>query len=275
MSNETFICYSRRDREFVDLLFKALEEAGFDSWLDRDDIAPASFWEQEVLVAIQACHNFVYVISPDSLISVYCNGELNHALALNKRIIPLVARPIDPSDVRPAIAELNWIWFDDFQEGLKNLILALEAPLGITWSERLDSRITVRQASGEKSFFLYRDQYCVGRSPSAEFAKAGLIRVRDRLVSRIHCTLLRRENRWFVVDGSLELNHRGNPISFKPSTNGLSVAGQPVGLLQFRPLVHGDILQLSQETAILYEEMMPERGNNFEDDDKDTQVDDR
>ncbi len=121
--------------------------------------------------------------------------------------------------------------------------------------------------------FLYRDQYRIGRSPSAEFAQAGLIRISgDRLVSRVHCTLLRREGRWFAVDGSVELNQRNNPVGFKPSMNGLAVRGQPVGLLQFAPLVHGDLMQLSGETSIVYEELVPELSSD-EADDRDTQAD--
>ncbi len=33
-----FISYSRLDREFVDRLIEALEQRGFDIWVDRKDI---------------------------------------------------------------------------------------------------------------------------------------------------------------------------------------------------------------------------------------------
>jgi hypothetical protein len=169
--NETFISYSRKDKEFVRAVIESLKQTGIDLWIDEADIPAAAVWKQEILVGIQFAHNFVYVISPDSVESEYCNLELDYALSLNKRIIPIVARLCN--NIRPAISELNWIFFDDFNEGIECLLELLDSPLGRTLGNRIDSQIRITDKLGQRTFPLYRNQYRIGRNPSAEFSEAG------------------------------------------------------------------------------------------------------
>ena len=63
--NETFICYARRDAAFVKRLLEALKTTGIDPWIDTEDIPAAAQWRQEVLIGIQFCYNFIYIISPN------------------------------------------------------------------------------------------------------------------------------------------------------------------------------------------------------------------
>lgn len=279
MPNETFISYSRRDAAFIEKLFNALKVNGIDSWLDKEDIPKASQWRQEILVGIQFCQNFVYAISPDSIMSDYCDMELDHALALNKRIIPIVVRePI--VGVRIAIAELNYIFFDDFDQGLASLLELLDSPLGATFGDRLDSQIRVVDRLGERTFPLYRNQYYVGRNPKGEFSSAGLFYIGDDSVSRHHATLIRKDGRWCAVDGQVEFSPKGNVVAYKPSTNGVYVermAGgkllskQKLRPLQLRPLIHDDIVRLSPETSFFYEEISPDHEyRRIEADDRET-----
>lgn len=266
MPNETFISYSRRDAAFIERLFQALKDNGIDAWLDKEDIPKASQWKQEILVGIQFCQNFIYAISPDTVMSDYCDMELDHALALNKRIIPIVVRePV--VGVRLAVAELNYIFFDDFDQGLSNLLELLDSPLGTTYGDRLDSQIRVVDRLGCRTFPLYRNQYYVGRNPRGPFSTAGLFYIGDESVSRHHATLLRKDGRWCVVDGQVEFNIRGKPTEYKPSANGVYVERMSGGKLmskhklrplQFRPLIHDDIVRLSPETSFIYEEISPD-----------------
>jgi hypothetical protein len=279
--NETFISYSRKDKEFVGTVVQSLQKTGIDLWIDEADIPAASIWKQEILVGIQFAHNFIYVISPDSIESEYCNLELDYALSLNKRIIPIVARLC--SDIRPAISELNWIFFDDFKEGIESLLELLDSPLGTTLGNRIDSQIRITDKLGQRTFPLYRNQYRIGRNPSAEFSEAGLFRLGDESVSRCHATLLRREGRWVIVDGLIKFNERGKPTSYNKSRNGVIVkrlsekgkllSSDPLRPMQLRPLSQGDVIVLTPDTSFIYEEISPD--NQFrliEGDDRDTLV---
>ena len=45
---DLFISYSRRNKELVTRIHRALEERGKDVWVDLEDIPPASEWEQDL-----------------------------------------------------------------------------------------------------------------------------------------------------------------------------------------------------------------------------------
>ena len=264
--NEAFISYSRKDKEFVQRIFDSLKATGIDPWMDADDIPPASKWKQEVLVAIQYCHNFVYAISPDSIVSEPCNMELDYALSLNKRIIPIVCR-LAPN-VRESVGELNCIFFEDFNSGLEQLLEILDSPLGQTYGDRLDSQIRITDKLGQRTFPLYRNKYLVGRNPTAEFSEAGILNIGDAAVSRCHCTLQRRDGRWLIIDGLIRFNERGKPVEYIKSSNGTVIkkfsekgrllSSDPLRPMQLRPLSHGDVIQLTTATSFLYEEVNPE-----------------
>ena len=76
-------------------LRSALEAAGWGVWVDEDDIPPAAEWRDELAAGIRTAHTFVFVLSPDSVASEYCQWELAQAVSLGKRLIPVVFRPVD------------------------------------------------------------------------------------------------------------------------------------------------------------------------------------
>lgn len=43
-SNEIFISYSRKDKEFVQALDASLRQLGYDPWVDWEDIQPTEDW---------------------------------------------------------------------------------------------------------------------------------------------------------------------------------------------------------------------------------------
>lgn len=262
--NESFISYSRSDSEFVQRLHESFSSLGIDPWIDWQDIPAASKWQQEILVGIQFAQNFIYVISPASIQSEYCNWELDQALSHNKRIIPIVAIECPPSSLRESIKELNWIFFRDFTKGLNDLVHVLDSPLGITYGDRLDSRIKISDPFGSRTFPLYRNQYRCGRNPTGSFAEAGLLRLGDSEVSRCHASFVRRNNIWHIVDGFIRFFDGDRIADYKASSNGIRISKLVDGRmipqeklkpLYLRPLSSDEVMQLSFNTSILYEEI--------------------
>ena len=97
---DLFISYARGDsRDFVARLSAALEERGQDTWVDLEDIPPASSWNEDLRAGIAASDSFCFVISPASVGSPHCRAELDHAVALGKRILPVICRSLE--DVSP------------------------------------------------------------------------------------------------------------------------------------------------------------------------------
>ncbi len=66
---DTFISYSRRDKEFVSGLCEALIQAKLKIWVDWNDIPSAEDWRQEIYRGIEASNNFVFIISSHSIAS--------------------------------------------------------------------------------------------------------------------------------------------------------------------------------------------------------------
>ncbi len=92
---DVFISYSRRDKDIVRRLYDALAAQKRDVWVDWEDIPPTAEWLKEVYAGIEAADTFICVLSPDSIASVICAREVEHAVTCKKRLIPIVVRDVD------------------------------------------------------------------------------------------------------------------------------------------------------------------------------------
>lgn len=84
-----FICYSRRDTATADALVKDLESAGFEVTIDRRDLPYGEKWQAEISDFIRLSDTVVWLISPSSISSDWCNWELGEVQRRRKRLIPI------------------------------------------------------------------------------------------------------------------------------------------------------------------------------------------
>lgn len=130
---DVFISYSRRDREFVQILHDALVASKFQAWIDWQDIAPTAEWWKEIEAGIEAAHTFLFVISKDSIASHYCRKEIEHAIQHGKRLIPILRRKdYTRTDIHPKLGQHQWITFqeeDDFDQAFDTLVQAINTDL--------------------------------------------------------------------------------------------------------------------------------------------------
>ncbi|MGN6170855.1 MAG: TIR domain-containing protein, partial [Solirubrobacteraceae bacterium] len=128
-------------------------------WVDVDGIRDGEVFPEALCRAIESSDAFVFVISPDSVRSSFCEEEVEHAAALNKRIVPLSPRPVTDEDLPREIRFRNWIpaGGDGELDGtVERLVTALDTDL--EW-ERQHSRVTVKalewdQSGRDRSFLL-------------------------------------------------------------------------------------------------------------------------
>jgi WD40 repeat protein len=106
---DVFLSYSRRDGEFVRGLVADLEARGKSVWLDTEGIEDAAVFPDAIRSAIEGSDTFLFVITPESAASAYCEQEVEHALALNKRLVPLLREPVADDALPEAIRIRNWI----------------------------------------------------------------------------------------------------------------------------------------------------------------------
>jgi tetratricopeptide (TPR) repeat protein len=108
-----FISYSRSDVVFVDRLEAALKERGIAPLIDRADIYAFEEWWKRIEGLIAGADTVVFVLSPHSIGSQVALKEVAYAETLNKRFAPIVFRAVDEAALPPALAKLNFIFFDD------------------------------------------------------------------------------------------------------------------------------------------------------------------
>jgi len=148
---DVFLSYSRRDSAFVRRLVAALENQGKDVWIDVDGIRDAEVFPDALRRAVESSDAFVFVITEDSVHSAFCKEEVQHAAALNKRIVPLARAPVDDAEIPPEVRFRNWIpatQESEFESAVDRIIVALDTDL--EW-EREHSRLTVKALEWEQS----------------------------------------------------------------------------------------------------------------------------
>lgn len=130
ISLDVFVSYSRADSDFARKLNDALQMQGKTTWFDQESIASGTDFQQEIYRGIENSDHFLFVISPNSIQSPYCADEVEYAQKLNKRIVTVLHRAVNPADLHPVLAKVQWIDFDpqkgDFPTHFKELIRTLD-----------------------------------------------------------------------------------------------------------------------------------------------------
>jgi len=127
---DVFIFYSRKDGEFVHQLWEAFKQHNKKPWLDQDNIPLTAKWREEIREGIEKADNFVFIISPDSVTSNACREEIEIAVQLHKRLIPILYRYTSSRTVHEALREIQFIPFgDDFESAFNTLIAALDTDI--------------------------------------------------------------------------------------------------------------------------------------------------
>jgi len=106
-----FISYSRDDLDFSDQLDKALGLYGFATTIDRHGISVGEDWKSRLGNLIRDSDTVAFVLSPSSAASEICSWEVEEAIRLGKRIIPVLCRPLEDVNPQQELADLNYVFF--------------------------------------------------------------------------------------------------------------------------------------------------------------------
>jgi WD40 repeat protein len=138
------ISYSRKDSAVARKLIEEFKSLDLEVWVDWEDIPPAAGWLEQIELGIEQSDAFIFLISPDSVLSEVCKVEVEHARKNHKRIIPIVVRDTETKSVMSAVRDLNWIFIreqDDLKEALEKVRIAIT--LNLEWVEE-HRRLQVR-----------------------------------------------------------------------------------------------------------------------------------
>lgn len=139
--SQVFISYSRVDDKFTDQLIDRIQQAFPDLKIWRDNghhgLVGGDNWWDEILHAIDESDIFIYVLSNESIQSLYCQAEFTEARRLRKRIITIQAR--DRTELTDALGDIQFI---DMKDGVDNpaslmrLNAAINKQLGLAKKSR-------------------------------------------------------------------------------------------------------------------------------------------
>ena len=110
---QVFLSYPTQERETMEKIRSSLRRESITVWTNSTDIQTGEAFEYAIDRGIEEADNFVYLLSPDSIDSTYCQKELELAVSLNKRIIPILVRETDPERVPSLLQTLQYIDLTD------------------------------------------------------------------------------------------------------------------------------------------------------------------
>jgi len=113
LMTQVFLAHAEEDSQVMDKIRKSLWRECFTVWTNKTDIQTGEAFEDAIERGIEQADNVVYLLSPDSLNSQYCQQELEYALLLNKRIIPILVRETPPERMPPVLRGLHYIDLTD------------------------------------------------------------------------------------------------------------------------------------------------------------------
>ena len=82
-----FVSYARVDKPYCIRIIETLH--AHEVWYDQRLYAGQDWWK-EILRRLDWCEVFIYLLSPDSVASLYCRRELEIALRLKRDVIPVL-----------------------------------------------------------------------------------------------------------------------------------------------------------------------------------------
>lgn len=157
-----FISYSRRDSsDFVDELNISLETCGFNCYFDKQDIASGEDWEMRLRSLISGADTTICIITEAWVNSTECVKELEIALDLGRRVIPVLKQEIDPARLPSALSRLQFVFFSGaghtYARGVASLVKALREDL--SWIRAQSRYLALAhdwQDSGKSEAYLLR-----------------------------------------------------------------------------------------------------------------------
>ena len=123
LMTQVFISYSERDREIMEKNRNSLRRESLTVWTNTTDIQTGEDFQSASDRGIEQTDNFVYLVSPDSVQSEYVRKELDYALSLHKRIIPVLVRETPADSLPKALQGVQYIDLTDNEEEEEDYVL--------------------------------------------------------------------------------------------------------------------------------------------------------
>jgi WD40 repeat protein len=98
--SKIFVSYAREDVDIAERIVDALAKNKFDTWIDWKSIPKGEKFEEEIYQGIENAEIFLFLLSPSSAQSEWCDKEIAYAVKNGKRIIPIFVGDKDVETVK-------------------------------------------------------------------------------------------------------------------------------------------------------------------------------
>ena len=144
-----FISYSRADLNIVLELERALLAQNVDVWRDQHSIRSGEQWPKAIGEALAACDAVLLAWSTNSANTAAVEFEWNTALALGKKIIPLM---LDETPLPASLKTFNWVKEPDTTSAVARILQALPdaAPTDAAIKEQVITKLASIRAVEER-----------------------------------------------------------------------------------------------------------------------------
>lgn len=113
LMTQVFVAHAEEDADVTDKICRSLQRHGLTVWSSRTDIQTGEDFRQAINQGIEQADNIVYLLSPNAQQSVYCQQDLDYALSLNKRIIPILVSLVKPEAIPLGLRTVQYIDLTD------------------------------------------------------------------------------------------------------------------------------------------------------------------
>ena len=131
---KVFLCHASGDKPAVRDLYHRLRGAGFDPWLDEENLLPGQDWQLEIPQAVRSSDAVLICLSRRAVTKAgYVQKEIRYALDVADEqpegAIFLIPLRLEECEVPHRLR--RWQWVDLFHEkGYERLLCALRARAG-------------------------------------------------------------------------------------------------------------------------------------------------
>ncbi|MEM7773227.1 MAG: toll/interleukin-1 receptor domain-containing protein, partial [Cyanobacteria bacterium P01_A01_bin.37] len=109
LMTQVFLAHASEDEPTMHMIRRSLQREGITVWVSSTDIQSGEDFRSAINRGIEQADTVVYLLSPDSQSSEYCRHELEYALSLNKRVIPILICPTEPELIPDELQSLQYI----------------------------------------------------------------------------------------------------------------------------------------------------------------------
>jgi hypothetical protein len=118
-----FISHSSLDAWIARVMVEKIKALGAECWLDEKDLAGGDVIVEDIIRGIDACHEAIVLISPNSVKSQWVSFEIGGVRAQHKRVTPILNN-VRPDDMAPMkdIKSIDLNKFELFLSQLKRRV---------------------------------------------------------------------------------------------------------------------------------------------------------